>query len=228
MRAAALLLAVAACGADDELVVSPPRPRPDARLAAAVVDAAAAPVGPAELVLNEVAANQDGLRDLVELRVVSGGTTAGWRLERSPRDPVVLATLPDGVVRAGELLVVHLDAERQEIPYTHQVLTLRAPSGALSSAVPFMRPELVDRDRQPRDFPANLQHIIDAKLWSPACAPAPCSYESNLAEVAVSWAGLGTTPDGASVARVAAGSGEGSRAEWRSPAPSTWGAANPP
>lgn len=221
-----LILALAACGvSEDESAL-------DARVpSSSRPDAAVAVERPAELILNEVNANQSGLHDLVELRVVAGGTTRGWRLERSPREPVLLAELPDVVVESGELIVVHLEPPSTlagyagavnvagvaagEIPYTNQVLVLRDPSGKWASAVPFVREDLVDPDRQPRDFPGDLQAIIDAGLWSPACAPAPCGHGSNLAEIAVRWSGLGSSPTGASVARIGAGTNLGARSDWQ-------------
>jgi hypothetical protein len=61
---------------------------------------------PALLRISEVAPNITGSRDVIELYVVQGGPTAGFTLYQDRT--TLLATLPDVLVAAGDIIVVHL------------------------------------------------------------------------------------------------------------------------
>jgi hypothetical protein len=240
-------------------------PAIDARVADAAIqlDAAAPPpdaappdaplpTGPASVILNELSPDFTDGHDLVELLVTESGTTDGIKLERDhPGTTTVLATLPDVIVFAGDIIVVHLmpagtsaAAETlavdekptlhnfdgawdflggaEQIPYSNVILSLRAKSGTVTSAVPFFRADLTEVDDSfPRLFPEDLQAIITEGLWAETCDPAPCKYTSNLAEVTVSWLGAGTSNDpdsssGASVARKTAGHDQDKVSDWKS------------
>jgi hypothetical protein len=210
---------------------------------------------PAELLINEVNPHVDGERDLVELLVVRGGRLAGITLVQSyPRSPQLLATLPDAVVEEGDLVVVHLfpgaevttetagpsqhdsadnfagawdvAGEDVDLSYLNVVLALRDAEGAAMTAVPFFRPDIVDPDQQPRFFPADVQAIIDAGLWAAACAPSPCSYAGNLADVTVPWSGVSNQRGGTSVARDPGAPDTRTPADWQPVGASSFGDPN--
>lgn len=182
-----------------------------------------------------------------------------------PHDPVVLAELPDVIVFEGERIIVHLVpagsgavAETQaidekhgasnfdtawdflgkndDIQYSDRVIAVRAASGTVTSAVPFFRADLSnDLDMRPRNFPDDLQGIITEGLWKETCSPSPCSFDSNLGAVTVSWLGAGNDADkndatGVSVQRKAGGLNAGKVSDWKAipvAAPfNSYGAAN--
>jgi hypothetical protein len=62
----------------------------------------------AALQINEVNPNLTSSKDLVELLVTGSGSTLGFVLQQDVASPVVLATLPDIHVTAGDVIVVHL------------------------------------------------------------------------------------------------------------------------
>ena len=65
----------------------------------------------AELRLNEVSPAITNSDDLIELRVVSGGSLEGMRVEMS--NPTVLATLPNISVATNDIIVIHLGTSYQ-------------------------------------------------------------------------------------------------------------------
>ncbi len=67
-------------------------------------------VQPANLVLNEIAPNITSSKDLIELRATSAGTVNGLTLNSRPT-ATTLATFPNVTVAAGDLIVVHLNAD---------------------------------------------------------------------------------------------------------------------
>ncbi|MCP3167932.1 chitobiase/beta-hexosaminidase C-terminal domain-containing protein [Myxococcus qinghaiensis] len=64
---------------------------------------------PARLLLSEVAPNVANERDLVELYVLEAGSTENATLMEGD---TTLATLPDALVAAGDLIVIHLNPDR--------------------------------------------------------------------------------------------------------------------
>jgi hypothetical protein len=210
--------------ADGPLAVDAAPPHPDA----GEPDASppdAGPAGPATVILNELSPNLAQSHDLVELLVTVAGTTNGIQLERDPQAPVVLATLPDVMVAAGDLIVVHLapagttataetmakdeaatadnyaDAwdflgTSDDIPFSDVVLSIRGADGVVTSAVPFVNRALgPDPDMHPRTFPGDVDAVIAAGLWAETCDPTPCDYGGNLESICVDWEGAGTTAD---------------------------------
>jgi hypothetical protein len=110
--------------------------------------------------------------------------------------------------------------DEADIPYSNAVLALRDAKGTVTSAVPFVRSDVTDPDKMPRDFPADVQALIDAGLWAETCAPSPCSYTGNLGAITVDWAGAGTDrfpalASGASVARKADGKDDHKKSDWQ-------------
>ena len=65
-------------------------------------------VATAEMVFNEINPNIGSAHDLIELLVTTGGSTNGITLVQKGSATDMLATLPDVVVAAGDLIVVHL------------------------------------------------------------------------------------------------------------------------
>jgi hypothetical protein len=64
----------------------------------------------ADLLINEINPNITSSADLIELRALSTGTLSGSVLRQTASNPpVVLATLPDVTVTAGDLIVIHLN-----------------------------------------------------------------------------------------------------------------------
>jgi hypothetical protein len=65
------------------------------------------------MVVNEVAANATSSKDLVELRVTSGGAVAGITVRSNPSSATgggsLLGTLPNVCAAAGDLFVIHMN-----------------------------------------------------------------------------------------------------------------------
>jgi len=202
----------------------------------------------ANLVINEVNPNITGSRDLVELRVVSGGSVAGVKLEMDLISPVKLADLPPILVVTDDLIVVHMTPAADEpselgtkqeclastcfaaawdvagaavgIPFSNRILVLRKPGGIID-AVPFALPAGTTTT-----FPQNLQALQSAGLWSPAnCGGALCTYVSTptAIDVSVDWSGSSATN---SVQRKP-GADTNSKTDWQGGGSQTFGAPNP-
>nr|WP_240360163.1 Ig-like domain-containing protein [Pyxidicoccus caerfyrddinensis] len=82
----------------------------------------------AVLRINEVQPSVANSRDLVELLVLSAGTTDGIVLQQDLNSSALLATLPDVTVAAGDLIVVHLN------PVTGTGATVKAETTAKDEA----------------------------------------------------------------------------------------------
>ena len=63
----------------------------------------------AYLLLNEINPNILGSNDLIELLAVNGGSVNGFTIQQAITSPVILATFPQVVVAAGDIIVVHLN-----------------------------------------------------------------------------------------------------------------------
>lgn len=74
-----------------------------------ICDGSGACIATAEMVINEVNPNISTSRDLVELLVISAGTTMGITLVQDGSVLDTLATMPDVTVAVGDLIVVHLN-----------------------------------------------------------------------------------------------------------------------
>jgi hypothetical protein len=200
----------------------------------------------AELALSEV----DPGSGLLELSAVAGGSLDGVRVLAPPAGatPLVLATLPDLDVEAGDLVVVHFappagvtaestDAEGcadaacypgawdvlgafgATIPSGNAVLGV-ASGLTVTDAVPF-----TDRSTTGDLFVPALRLIQAAGLWSPDdCGGAPCGYATtpSAQDVSVPWPGIA---DGESVS-LANPFAARTAAAW-AVGPSSFGASNP-
>jgi hypothetical protein len=172
---------------------------------------------PAVLLLNEVQPSMPSGADLIELLVVTAGVVEGFTLQQDVNSPVLLATLPDATVAAGDIIVVHLNtpgmtnettAKDQHpqsgtatnydtawdfqggttgITFSNRLLVIKDVVGNIQDAVPFVKKDLTTA---PGAFPANLQVLQNAGLWSPAdCAGNPCTYNTTptAQDVSADW-----------------------------------------
>ena len=205
------------------------------------------------LQLSEIAPNITGGKDLVELTVLSSGTTRDIVLLHNPvlggSGTVTLATLPDVQVTAGDIVVVHINdatvtSEASKtgcgsaacfagawdfaggttgISFTNTVLSVAASDGTTMDAVPFAQP----LSSTPPTFPATLQYIQGLGQWQPADSggmPTDYTTTPSAVDVSVDWSAAGTTPSGNTVQR--GGADTNSKADWSVKA-SSLGVANP-
>ncbi len=204
---------------------------------------------PAVLVLNEVNPNILSSHDLIELKVISGGNTAGMVIQQNVASPVTLATLPVLSVAAGDFIVVHLNpaagvvteiAAKSDctdtacygsawdiaggttgITFSSRILLVKTASGTIQDAVPFTNAIV------PASFDGDLLAIQTSGLWLPAdCGGSACSSTSTptAEEISVDWTSVGTTSSGNSVQRTGT-SDTNTKTDWVIGAPS-FGSAN--
>lgn len=185
----------------------------------------------AKLMLNEVNPSITGGKDLIELYVVEAGSTGGFSLyqDATAADQVLLTTIPAIAVAKGDIIVVHLNtvgtaseyltkdqntaagnyatawdtysSTTTALTYSNRAVVLKDQTGAVVDAVPFVNTTL---QTPPGAFPAQLQALQAAALWTPAdCGGAPCTYASTPTAQAVSadWTGTGSAITGNTVAR---------------------------
>ncbi|QDE71973.1 Ig-like domain-containing protein [Myxococcus xanthus] len=168
----------------------------------------------AVLRISEVQPNMADARDLVELEVVTGGTTAGIILQQDVNSSLVLAEFADVTVATGDIIVVHLNpaagfiAETQaknEVPQstasTHYD-TAWDFRGKDANAITFSSRILLVKDvagniqdavpfarttgTPPAAFIGNIQAVQAAGHWLPAdCGGAPCTTTSTPTAAAV-------------------------------------------
>jgi len=213
----------------------------------------------AVLLLNEVNANVAGSQDLVELRVLSSGNAAGISLVQNPGPggtSVVLATLADVPVAAGDLIVIHLapiagpisettskadctfsppqcysnawdvQGGATGITYSDRVLAVLDAAGNVMDAAAFALPAVV----VPSTFPDAVAYIQSLGQWLPAdCSGSPCTASSipSVVQISADWTGLGNSATtGNSIARSGSAVDTNQAADWRVGA-NTFGAGNP-
>lgn len=213
--------AIADVGTPDDVSTPPP----DAASDASPVDAG---TGVAILQINEVNPNLAGSIDLIELHVVTGGSTAAITVEQDIGTKALLATLPAITVAQSDLIVVHLtpgigvtnetttksacaDAscysgawdvrgEAAGLTYSGRVVVVRAPNSTLMDGVAFYR----KGSASPGTFPAELTALQATKQWLPVdCGGVACSTNGLAEGIAADWAGCATTAAGLSAARKA-------------------------
>ncbi|MBL0698649.1 Ig-like domain-containing protein [Comamonas sp. JC664] len=179
---------------------------------------------PAVLRLTEIQPNMGSNRDLVELQVITAGTTANIVLQMDVNSPRHLATLPDVDVAEGDIIVVHLNPDatfreetlaKDESPrstYAANYDTAWDFRGFEANDITYSSRIVLVKDaagtiqdavsfrtagNPPAAFPGNLQAIQAAGQWLPAdCGGALCTATSTptAADVSVNWAGI---PNGA-------------------------------
>ncbi|WP_224369117.1 Ig-like domain-containing protein [Hyalangium versicolor] len=211
----------------------------------------------ASLLITEVLPNGSSSTDLVELLAVSGGNVEGFVLQQDINSATTLATLPNVTVATGDIIVVHMTppngyasettAKNQfpasgtainydtawdfagnaaGITYSNRVLLIKDAVGTIQDATPFVK---TDVTTPPSGFPANLQAIQAAGLWSPAdCGGALCTYTTTPTAQAVSadWTtATGTSRTSNTVRRISA-TDTNTGADWAVGAQS-WGLPNP-
>jgi hypothetical protein len=164
--------------------------------------------GAATLRIEELNANINGNRDLLEIRALGAGTVAGVQVVQDPGAAgagTVLATLPEIVVAAGDRIVVHFApaGETDEtlsqtqctdlacypaawdvrgsaagILFSNRIVALRAATGG--ALLDAVAAGRSDLANPTAAFPANLQFVQAAGQWLPAdCGGAACSYAST-------------------------------------------------
>ncbi|MFP2896043.1 hypothetical protein ACLEQD_05820 [Corallococcus sp. 4LFB] len=210
----------------------------------------------AVLRITEVQPSAASSLDLVELQVVTAGTTAGLLLQQDVNSAVTLATLPDVAVAVGDIIVVHLNGTADSettakdqfptsttpanydtawdfkggttgITFSSRVILVRDAQNAIQDAVPFAR----NSGTPPAAFPGNLQAIQAAGQWLPAdCGGEPCTTGSTPTAAAVSadWTNVPTNnaTPASDSVRRVSATDTNMAADWAVGAPS-WGVANP-
>jgi hypothetical protein len=171
-------------------------------------------VGAATLRIEELNANINGNRDLLEIRALTAGSVAGVQVVQDPGASgagTVLAELPGIIVAAGDRIVVHFApiGETDEttsqtqctdiacyatawdvrgaaagILFSNRVVALRAPISA--ALIDVVAAGRSDLVTPTAAFPANLQFVQAAGQWLPAdCNGAPCTYTSTPSALAI-------------------------------------------
>ncbi len=160
--------------------------------------------------------------DLIVIHLVPVGTTGiAPASETTSKDELPSATYSANYDTAWDIL-----GGTTPLSFSHRVLEIDAPAGAVIDAVPFVYSMVA---QAPAAFPGVLQALQAAGLWLPAdCGGALCTYASTPTAVAVSvdYLGVGTTPAGKSVQRKP-GMNTKQNTDWNSAAVSSFGAANP-
>jgi len=168
--------------------------------------------------ITEVQPSAANNKDLVELQVISGGSTNGLELFQDIISPTLLATLPDVTVATGDIIVIHLASDvasettsKTEFPAltnadnydtawdiqggatgitsTNRVLVVRDATGAIQDGVAFTRIS----GAPPAAFPGDLQRLQAEGHWLPAdCSGVPCTYTSTptAQQVSADWTGI--------------------------------------
>jgi hypothetical protein len=184
--------------------------------------------GVAVLQINEVNPNVTGSLDLVELRAVTAGSTAGITVEQDITSAVVLATLPSITVAPGDLVVVHLTPAAGVtnetssktscanaacysgaydvrggavgITYSGRVLVVRAPNATIEDGVAFYR----QGSASPGTYNGEVMALQAAGHWLPAnCGGNPCNSNVLAEAISADWNGCGTSETAASTYRKA-------------------------
>jgi hypothetical protein len=209
-------------------------------------------VTPARLVINEVNPNISNAKDLIELRVVAGGSVKGIRVQQDINSSVLFATLPDVDVATDDIIVVHCDPTEvttpettskgqctaatcfanawdfadkdQGITATNRLIVLRNADGTLLDVVPFFATSGTNTS-----FPLELQAAQAAGMWLPSdCAGMPCTYTSTptAQSISVLWSGVGNSRAGNSVSRKPVAD-TNTKDDWNAPGAPSWGLPNP-
>ncbi|MFW5878243.1 MAG: hypothetical protein ACOCVR_00355, partial [Myxococcota bacterium] len=210
----------------------------------------------ARLLITEVGPNIPQSHDLVELLVVSSGTTKQLTVVEDASSPRTLATFPDVAVEAGDIIVLHLNpegdspssSERESknestapgafpdawdfiggsagLTFSHRVLMVKTPEGEVQDAVAFVKSDIAT---PPGGFPDAVQAVQALGEWSPAdCGGEACTYDSAISvlDICVDWKDAGNTRD-SSMSRLA-GADTDSKDDWVfNETGATFGAPNP-
>jgi hypothetical protein len=203
----------------------------------------------AQVIINELNPNISGNKDLIELKVLRGGSTAGLTLYQDLN--TLLATLPSVEVATGDFILIHMTPgddsapetlSKNEAPqatyaanvdtawdfhggnthitYSGRLIVLKDGNGDIVDGVPFFKPT------PPAAFWQNVVDLQAAGQWLPAdCNGAPCTSNADVQLISVDWNGCGTSPTGNTVARISAVD-TNSAADWANNQAPTWGAEN--
>jgi hypothetical protein len=173
---------------------------------------------PATLQLAEVNPNLSS--DLVELKVLTGGSLSGIQLRQAPSSgALTLATLPAVTVAAGDLVVVHLTPPVEVttetlskaecfdtacypgawdvaggstgITYSNQVLTVSSAGGTVEDGAPFVQ---ASPGTTSPEFRSDLGFLQVLGQWLPVnCTGQPCTDATTPSALGISanWDGVG-------------------------------------
>ena len=209
----------------------------------------------AQMLFNEINPNIGGGRDLIELLVTAPGTTNGITVHQKGSADEILATFPDVLVAAGDLIVVHLSPMAGEanetmaknelatagyyagawdfigeaakpLSFSNRVLELDGPAGSHIDAVPFV---LSNSGNPPAAFPTVLQALQAEGNWLPVdCGGVLCTYASTPTAVAISadYLGCGNNATGNTISRKP-GMNTKMKSDWNAAATHSWGLVNP-
>jgi hypothetical protein len=180
---------------------------------------------PATVQINEVSPNLAGSADLVELKVLTGGSMNGIELRESPSSgTVTLATLPNVTVSAGDIVVVHLTppggvttetsgktacsdtacyagawdvaGTANSIVYSNKVLTVSSANGTVEDGVAFVR---ASSGSTSAGFQSDLGFLQSIGAWLPVnCGGSACTDATTPTAIGISadWDGVGTLVTG--------------------------------
>ncbi|AKF84282.1 hypothetical protein MFUL124B02_41575 [Myxococcus fulvus 124B02] len=173
--------------------------------------------------ITEVQPNMANNMDLIELQVLTAGTTDGLVLQQDANSPVVLLTFPDVTVAQGDIIVVHINeaaAYQSETTAKDQFPKSGTPANydtawdfkGGATGITFSSRILLVKDAggtiqdavsfartsgtPPGAFPGNLQAIQAAGQWLPAdCGGAPCTLTSTptALQVSADWTAIPAT-----------------------------------
>jgi Cys-rich repeat protein len=173
--------------------------------------------------ITEVQPNMANNMDLIELQVLTAGTTDGLVLQQDVNSPVVLLTFPDVTVAQGDIIVVHINeaaAYQSETTAKDQFPKSGTPANydtawdfkGGATGITFSSRILLVKDAggtiqdavsfartsgtPPGAFPGNLQAIQAAGQWMPAdCTGAPCTLTStpSALQVSADWTAIPAT-----------------------------------
>jgi hypothetical protein len=170
----------------------------------------------ATLLFNEIGPNIANTRDLIELVVTAPGSTNGITLLQKGSATETIATLPDAVVAAGDIIVIHVSPNNTDGPASETISKNQYPKATSSSnydnawdflggtigltnnarvleldapggAVLDAIPVVNSSLSPPAAFPGVLQALQAAGLWLPAdCGGMLCTTTSNPTAIAIS------------------------------------------
>ncbi|MFY2556847.1 Ig-like domain-containing protein [Corallococcus terminator] len=172
--------------------------------------------------ITEVQPNMANSMDLVELQVLTAGTTDGLVLQQDVNSAVVLLTFPDVNVAQGDLIVVHINeatayqgetTAKDQFPKTTVAANYDnawdfkggATGITFSSRILLVKDaagtiqdavSFARNTAPPAVFPANLQAIQAVGQWLPAdCGGAPCTTTSTptAGQVSADWSAIPST-----------------------------------
>ncbi|MGA9524693.1 MAG: hypothetical protein WBV82_24760, partial [Myxococcaceae bacterium] len=211
-------------------------------------------VSAASLIITEVNAKIAGGLDLLEIQAVTGGSINGVKLEQvGTANVTAYATLPDIIVQAGDIVLVHVGAAGLPTETSSKTEVPNSTNGAYSDnawdvggnntgwsdtnarVLRLTKPDgttmtsvpFVSTNAPSTQWETEFQAIVAAGLWTldTACAASPCTTEEMIAN-SVNWSGLPNSSAG-SVYRSSTATTNSAAAWTKVQTGATFGTANP-